>query len=455
MGARPKRFTARWVLPVTSAPIRDGAVLVDGSGRIARVGPARTVAAPEDAESFELGEAALLPGLVNVHAHPELTAFRGLLENLPFHLWIQRLVALKRRSGLGPDDYVAAALWCCAESLAAGITTLAATEDSGASLFALKAAGMRGIVYREAFGPDPAEADDALAALIDNVVTMREHESELVRIGVSPHAPYSISDALYRRTAEWARSETLPIAVHAAESPAETSLVRDAVGPFADSLRARGIAVAPRARSPIELLAKTGVLGPDTLVIHAVQLDTEDIRILADSGAAVAHCPIANARLAHGIAPIVELREAGVTVGLGTDSVASNNRLDILEEARAAQLFQRARIRSPEALGPAALLRMATVDGARALGLDDRIGTLEPGKDADLCAVSLDRPHVRPVHDPVAAITLAARGADVVLTAVRGRVLYRNGRFTEMPLLDEVRNRVESAAARLREANSQ
>jgi 5-methylthioadenosine/S-adenosylhomocysteine deaminase len=153
----------------------------------------------------------------------------------------------------------------------------------------------------------------------------------------------------------------------------------------------------------------------------------------------VAHCPIANARLGHGVAPILALRASGVTVGLGTDSVGSNNRLDLLEEARFAAVLQRATSRRYDVLASPDLLRLATIEGARALGLDDQIGTLEPGKEADLCAVSIGAPHTLPVHDPVATLFHAARGTDVVLTVVGGEVLYE----------EETHHTVDVAAARM------
>ncbi|HYW09064.1 MAG TPA: amidohydrolase family protein, partial [Longimicrobium sp.] len=172
---------------------------------------------------------------------------------------------------------------------------------------------------------------------------------------------------------------------------------------------------------------------------------------IAGAGCAVAHCPVANARLGHGIAPYPELRAAGVSVGLGTDSVGSNNRLDLLEEARIASVVHRGRMASHDLMGAADLLRLCTLDGAVALGMDDRIGTLEPGKDADLCAVSLAGAHVRPVHHPEAAVFHAARGSDVVLTVVRGRVLFGDGR---LHTLDEaaIGAAADEAAARVREA---
>jgi cytosine/adenosine deaminase-related metal-dependent hydrolase len=428
----PFRCTAAWLLPVSAPPIRDGALLVDADGRIAAVGPDAAVPAPAGVPALHLGEAALLPGLVNTHAHPELAAFRGLLEDLPFHAWITRLMLAKKAAAPTPAEYQACASWTCAEALAAGITTIGATEDSGAALPALRDAGMRGVVYREVFGPDPADATGALLALAAKVRLMRRDESDLVRVGISPHAPYTVSDALYRGAARLALDERLPIACHAAEAEAETHLVRDGSGRFADGLRRRGIATPPRARSTIALLEETGVLATRPLLIHAVQTDARDAALIAASGAAVAHCPVANARLGHGIAPVPELQEAGVTVALGTDSVASNNRLDLLEEARVAQLAQRLRLRRPDALPAALLLRMATLDGARALGLEARIGSLDAGKDADLCAVALDRVHCTPAGDVTAALFHTARGGDVILAAVRGRILYHAGRWATL-----------------------
>jgi 5-methylthioadenosine/S-adenosylhomocysteine deaminase len=439
-------YRARWVLPVAQPPLPDSAVLVDG-GRIAAVGPSAALEPPESARVVELGEAALLPGLVNVHTHPELALFRGALEDLPFRDWILRLVGGKR-AALGEAEYALAARWTAVEALRAGMTTLAATEASGAALAAFSEAGLRGIIYREVFGPDPAQAEASMARLQAEVEAMRREETGLVRVGISPHAPYTVSDRLYRAAAEYARAEALPIALHIAESAVERALVVRGAGDFAPGLEARGIATPPRGSSPIELLERLGVLAARPLLIHCVDVDADDVRRIADSGSTVAHCPVANAKLGHGAAPLLALREAGVAVGIGTDSVGSNNRLDLLEEARFAALLQRAVHQRPDVLAPEELLRLCTLDGARALGWEDRIGTLEPGKDADLCAVSLAAPHVRPVHDPVAALFHAARASDVVLTVVQGRELYRDG---AVQTLDEtaLMVAVDEAAARL------
>jgi len=426
MPERVTLYRAAWVLPVASEPLRDGAVLVDTGGRIAAVGPALALEAPADAEVVDLGEAALLPGLVNVHAHPELSVFRGALEDLRFRDWILRLVGTKR-SVLRDEDYDVAARWSLVECLRAGMTTVAATESSAASFGALREAGMRGIVYREVFGPDPDVAEESMADLQACVKRLRRDETELVRLGISPHAPYTVSDRLFTYAARYACAENLPMAIHAGESIPEHQLVTRGGGDFAPGLRARGIDTPPRGTSTVEMLDRLGVLNARPLLIHCVLAEYDDMVRMADHGCAVAHCPVANARLGHGIAPYADLREAGVRVGLGTDSVGSNNRQDLLEEARIASLLHRGRVAAWDVLPPADLLRLVTIDGAQALGLDDRIGTLEPGKDADLCAVRLDAAHVVPVHDPVAALFHAARGTDVILTAVRGEVLFSGG----------------------------
>lgn len=442
-------YRAPWVLPVTTPPIRDGAVLVE-DGIIRAVGAAAVL--ESEARVVHLDECVLLPGLVNTHAHPELTVFRGLLEDRPFPAWIAALLALKRAAALDQNDYRLSSKWGCIEAARAGVTTLGATEDSDAALHALLAVGLRGIVYREVFAPDPARAADAAAAVAIKIATMRQMETELVRVGISPHAPYTVCDELYRATAELAAAHELPVACHAAEAAAETELVRDGSGPFATSLRARGIEVRPRGRSTIALLDRLGVLALRPLLVHCVQVDDTDIERIRETSAAVAHCPLANARLGHGVAPLPRLLAAGVRVGLGSDSVASNNRLDMLEEARFSSSAQRAISREPDLLPAAQLLELVTLGGARALGLEREIGSLQPGKDADLCAVSLAGAHTRPVHDPVAALFHSARATDVVLTVVKGRTVFEAGRMLTVReedlrgRVDELANRIAAAA---------
>lgn len=421
-------YTAQWVLPITATPIYDGAVVIEGA-TIIYVGQRGDLPDGLRASSrhVDLGTAVLLPGLVNAHTHLELTAMRGFLEGLAFREWLSTLTRARRECFDAESLYDSA----CAgieEAFRNGITTCADTTESGAPLAAMRDLGMRGIGYVEVFGPDPAQCDASIAGLERAVATHRVHDSALVHTGVSPHAPYTVSEPLFRAVAELARRDALPIAVHIAESDAESRFVQRGEGPFADLLRARGIAVAPQARSPIALLDACGVLACQPLLIHAIRIDEADVARIAQHGARVVHCPISNLKLGQGIAPIELLQAAEIATGLGTDSVASNDRMDLLGEARQAALLQAMRRGRPDALSAHDALRMATIGGARALGLDHAIGSLEVGKAADLAAFSLDHVDAHPVHDPsVTLVHVLAGVTPAVLVVVNGRERVRDG----------------------------
>ncbi len=416
-----RRYHAAWVLPITSPPVRNGTVAVSG-GRITYVGPRAGAPAGED---VELGAAVLMPGLVNVHTHLELTAMRGFLEDLDFRSWILRLT-VARGDVMTRAMLLDSARFGLAEGLAAGITTFADTCESGVAFDAMLDRGVRGIVYQEVFGPAPVASEEQLDDLRHRVEALRQRESSLVRVGVSPHAPYTVSDRLFAATARYAIQARLPMAIHIAESEAEQLLVAYGHGEFADALVKRGIRVEPRANSPIQLLRGLRVLDAQPLLIHCVRADATDVHAIAASGCTVAHCPASNAKLGHGVAPVTEFLNAGIPVGLGSDSVASNNRMDILTEAWLATLEQRARTRRHDAVTAARALRMATIDGARALRLDDEIGSLETGKAADLAAFPLV-PGLGPVHDIESAVVFALHGTPASLVTVAGRVLVYDG----------------------------
>lgn len=425
------RYRARWIVPISSPPIADGVVAVDGD-RIAYVGA--SAGAPPGAD-HDLGNALLLPGLVNAHCHLELTAMRGFLEDLEFRRWILRLTNA-RRAVLDRSALLDSARYGLEEGIRAGITSFADTCESGVVIQAMREAGVRGVMFQEVFGPDPAQCASSIAELREKIAGLRYLESPLVRVGVSPHAPYTVSDDLFRATAELAREQRLPMAIHIAESELERQLVVDASGAFADGLRKRGIDVNTRGRSSIDLLDRLGVLDVEPLLIHCVRVDERDIQTIATSRSPVAHCPASNAKLGHGVAPLTELLAAGVTVGLGSDSVASNNRMDILDEARLALLTQRARGLSSSMPNARAVLELATFGGARAIGLSELVGTLDVGKQADLAAFALDAR--APTHDPVTAAVHSISGGQARFVAVAGRVLLDGGVLASpRPGLDE------------------
>jgi len=417
------RYRARWVIPISAPPIADGLVAVERD-RIEYVGPS---AGGPHGDEVQLGDVLLLPGLINAHCHLELTVMRGFLEDLDFRRWILRLTAA-RRAVLDRDALLDSARYGLEEGVRAGITSYADTCESGVVMQAMREAGVRGIMYQEVFGPDPSQCAASMDDLRERVGGLRYLETPLVRVGISPHAPYTVSDDLFRAAAAMAREQRLPMAIHLAESDMEQRLVVEAAGPFADGLRRRGIPVAPRATSPVQLLRRLHVLDAAPLLIHCVRVDALDIETIAASASPVAHCPASNAKLGHGIAPLSEMLAAGITVGLGSDSMASNNRMDILEEARLALLGQRARLGSSETPSATDVLELATIGGAKALGMGDLVGTLEVGKQADLAAFSFDGHH--PIHDPLAAAVFAVTGARARFVVVAGNVLLQEGRLT-------------------------
>ena len=392
---------------------------------MAAVGPAGSVPNPPDAESLALGSAILLPGLVNTHTHLELTGFAPTASELDFRRWILSIRRLKQAQG--PGEFLAAARRGIQDCWAGGVTTVADTGDSGAVAQALAELGGSGIVYQEVFGPHPEQLTESVAGLESQVAGLAGFAGERVRVGVSPHAPYTVSGPLYSRVSEWAREHGLPLAVHIAESVAEREFVTQGTGPFAEAWAARGIPplsdpsqlphrrTAALPHTPIQWLDAHGVLGPRTLCIHAIQLTSDDVQLLAQRGAAVAHCPVSNAAHGHGAAPLAALRAAGIRVGIGTDSVASVGRLDLWQDARAAQSLAR--------LSDAEALTLATLEGARALGLDSELGSVTTGKWGDLVAVR--GPAEQASVDPVRA-ALQSSPADVLLTVLGGRIVHQS-----------------------------
>lgn len=398
------RWHARWVVPVATPPVAEGTVITEGA-HIVWVG--ERALAPAGGHDEELGDAILTPGLVNAHVHLDLTMLRGALDGLGFFDWVRTLTAI-RTEVLSDEDFAASALLGVAEGLAGGVTTFADTAPGEAAFEAMRAMGVRGIAFREVFGPDPRQCASALATLRDQMAALRPRETALVRVGVSPHAPYSVSDELFAAVARFAAAERYPVAVHVAESEDEQQLVTSAAGRFADFLRARDIPVVPRGSEPLEIIERSGLLRPHTLLIHGVRLGDAAIPRVAASGCGVAHCPASNARLGHGIAPVQALLKAGARVGLGSDSMASNDRMDLLEEARLASLQQRAALHSHDAMSAKAAFRLATLGGAEALRMDEHVGSLEVGKQADL-AVFRVSPQGGPVLDPLSALVLGPR----------------------------------------------
>ncbi|MBA3893904.1 MAG: amidohydrolase family protein [Gemmatimonadales bacterium] len=406
-----RRIAARWVLPIALPPIKHGAVLVGLDGRVVAVGPDAAVPRPPDVPGEDFGDAIVLPGLVNTHTHLELTGFDLGRPEPEFGDWIGRVRAVKETRST--EEFLAAARLGLAECYAMGVTTVADTGDSGAVVRAMAEAGASGIAYQEVFGPHPEQLADSLAALRARAEEAARLAGGRVWWGLSPHAPYTVSGPLYAAVARWAARDRLPLAVHLAESAAESELLERGSGRFADAWRRRGIPLPSEPGcSPVEWLDRHGVLGERTLCIHVVQAGAADLARLALRGCAIAHCPLSNAAHGHGAAPLAGFLSHGLRVGVGTDSGLSVSRLDLLAEARAARDLAR--------LDAGSALALCTLGGAAALGLDAEVGSLEAGKWGD-CVVLRPR---SAAGSPVERALESGRD-DVIATFAGGRNVYR------------------------------
>src|SRR6476661_8597914 len=346
-------------------PVRDGAVRIEG-GVIAEV-------SDQLSPDRRFAEAVILPGLVNAHTHLEYGSMSAMGDGLPFSPWIEQLIV--RKSGLVRDDYLAQSHAGVHACLAGGVTTIADCSYADTVAEAAIAQGLRAIVYLEAFS-DQGDPAGLMAGRLD---ALPDHP--LITAGISPHAPYTVTTEHYQ---------------HLLESERDTQ-------PLADL---------------------AGVLGPDTVAIHLVRADPEAISLLAGLGVPAVHCPRSNALLGCGTAPVPELLDAGLALGLGTDSPASALTFDMWDEMRAAILVARARARRPDALSAERVLRMATIDGARAIGLADSIGSLAPHKRADLTVLDLSASPFLPWEDPITAAVYGGTPDRVLLTIVDGQIRF-------------------------------
>ena len=415
-------LSADWVVPVEGPPIRDGAVAIE-DGLIVAVGSAAEIGAGE-----RYRDAVILPGFVNAHSHLEYAVYGGFGDGLSFGPWIALHVERKARIDL--EDMEAIARFGAIECLRSGITTVGDCSFSGAAATACADVGLRGIVYLEVFGTDDSPIRDRFTPMRERI---SEDLSETVKVGISPHAPYTCTLDLYRSCAELG----LPLATHLAESEAETEFLRTGEGSwqtFAEML------VTPPGTTGIRALAEEGLLGSHVLAAHCVQADDEEIELLATNDVAVAHCPRSNAILGCGIAPLSELRAAGIRVCIATDSPASTPSFDMFDEMRAAIAAARARERRPDALTAADALELATLGGARALGWDTELGSIAAGKRADLTVLSLAETPFVPWEDPVTAAVLGGSPQHVVATLVSGEERYERGGKTWLELIDAARN---------------
>jgi 5-methylthioadenosine/S-adenosylhomocysteine deaminase len=405
---------AKWIIPVEPADIvlENHSVAVD-KGRIVAVlqqseGKIRFI----PREVRQLHDHVLIPGLVNLHTHAAMSLLRGLADDLPLDVWLNDHIWPAEAKHVSPQFVHDGTLLACAEMLRGGVTCFndmyffpQATAKAALELGIRAVVGLIAVDFPTAYA---ADADDYLAKGL--AVRDEFRDSPLLGFCLAPHAPYTVSDRSFEKVLTLSEQCDIPLHIHIHETRKEIE----------DSVKLFGI-------RPIERLRRLGVLGPGLIGAHAVHLEDHEMQLLAQHGCSVAHCPSSNLKLASGIARIASMAKRGVNIGLGTDGAASNNRLDILQEMRAASLLAKGSSGQADAVDAHQALRMATLNGARALGLDKEIGSIEEGKSADFCAIKIDDSLLAPCYDPVSLLAYSAGREHVSDVWVAGKACVFNG----------------------------
>ena len=410
---------ARWVVPVEpSGLVLPSHSLAVSGGRIEALLPtAEAHARYAGAREVWLRNHALIPGLVNLHTHAAMTLMRGLADDLPLMEWLKHHIWPAEMQHVSPEFVYDGTRLACAEMLRGGITCF---NDMyffpEAAARAVLASGMRAAIgmividFASAYATDPDDYLNKGMALRD------EHAGNpLLRFCMAPHAPYTVSDKTLSKVVIYAEQLDVPIHIHLHETSDE---LRESVERFG--------------MRPLARLHALGMLGPNLVAVHMVHLSQEEVELVARQRCAIAHCPSSNLKLASGIEPPVSLLAHGIPIGLGTDGAASNNRLDLFEEMRLAALVAKVATRRADTLPAHQVLTMATLNGARALGWDAEIGSLVPGKSADLVAVDMGSVELSPCYNPVSHLVYAASRRDVSHVWVNGRLLVEEGRLATL-----------------------
>ncbi len=425
---------AEYVLPITAKPIRQGAILVR-NGYIRDVGEADMLKLRySDEEVIDYGMAALLPGLIDLHTHLEYSVMRGMVHDVPYTTWMNSISEKSLKMDIA--DWCDSAILGGLEALSSGITCIADITSTGAAAWAAQDLGMRGVIYRRVGAADKRRIDFAMRGAENDIAHWREEvDPERITIGIAPAAMYSCHPSVYKRISEFSRHENAPLAMHLAGTREEYNFIKYGSSPFSvHSMDAeRGFVEVPpwlpTGTTPVRYALNWGAFESDNVMaIHCVHVDETDIQKLREYDVAVAPCPRCNAQLGMGVAPVNEFLHAGLRMGLGTDSPAATDTTDMLTEMRIGMLVQRA-VDLGAFLDSTTILEMATIGGARALKLDNKIGSLDVGKCADIVAVDLSSSYQTATADPISAIVNTCSGPDVIMTMIGGKVLYEHNKW--------------------------
>jgi 5-methylthioadenosine/S-adenosylhomocysteine deaminase len=417
------------------APLYDGAVAVK-KDKILMVGQSDEFSNWKVARRIDARGGIIMPGLVNTHTHAAMTCFRGLADDLPLMAWLNDHI-FPAESRLDHEMVYRGTLLACAEMIRNGTTCFCDMylfEDAVAQ--AAKTAGVRAVVGEVLYDfPSPNYGPIEQGFAYTNMLIEKWRNDPLITIAVEPHSPYLCSPDLLREAFFISQTHNIPMVVHISEAQSEVAEIKKRHG-----------------KTPVGFLAEQGLLSANLVGCHCVVLTEEDISLLKRHDVKVSHCPESNMKLASGIAPIPQLVEQGVCVGLGTDGCASNNNLDLFGEMNTAAKLHKVKTLDPTVLDAATVLKMGTRDGAKTLGLEDKIGILAPDKLADLIVIDTQKPHLIPLYNPISHLVYAAKGSDVATSIINGVLVMQDGRLLSLDL-EKVLGDVETIAAEIRSTN--
>ena len=415
-------IAADTILTMAGDPLEGHAILVE-DGHIADILPIGDVPGDTDVATFT--GCICHPAFINMHTHLLWSNQRGIGDNLPLPRWIYERVVKAIRE-MTEDDKRRGIELGISRSYAAGVTTVLESHFESNVFEAAKEMGMRGIFFLEAFGVYSPVQSVEVKRVKRAIDAMLEAATSEQRVGFSPHAPYSVTPAILKTLLPWARELGLPIMTHLAETEEERKYFAEHKGEFAQRMRLFPRKPDLKCASPVEYYAKYKLFGPDVFLVHCVDLSTADIEFISDTGSSVVTCPTSNAKLGCGIAPVVEMIDAGIDVGLGTDSEGSCDEFDMYEEMRRLILFQRGKHSAIPDLDAKSALEMCTSKAARMAGFKN-LGTIERGKAADIVVTAVDAEGVSAQRDPYGRLVWGTHKSDIRLVLSRGRKVFESG----------------------------
>lgn len=401
----------KYILPMDNelTIIKDGFVAV-AAGRVLAVGAEDELKDYQAEETIEAGNSIIMPGLINTHTHAAMAYFRGLADDLPFGVWLNERVWPAEAKYVNKEFVRKSGELSCLEMIKSGTTCFNDMYFFGQNIMArvAEAAGLRALL-----GIDLKNPEMSINYALD--LAGQYQDNEYIKITLAPHSVYACSTNTLEKVKQASEENNFRVHIHVSESEKEVVDCRKTHG-----------------KTPVEYLDELGLLSDKLMAAHSIWLTDEDLKIYQDRQVKMVHCPVSNMKLTSGVAPLDKILKAGVIAGLGTDGSASNNTLDLLADMRVCALLHKIVHVDPAVISARQLLQMATIDGAKVIGLEKEIGSLEAGKKADLITISLNKPHLSPIYDPYSHLIYCANGADVADVIVNGKIIMKNRQVKTM-----------------------